>query len=184
MTGPASGPVNGRWRTRANALTLSRSILIVPFAWLITQQYWTPAALIFAYAVISDIYDGKLARKYGEESALGGLLDHGTDALFVTCGTWSLASLQLVNPYLAVLIILAFAQYMFDSRALAGQRLRTSQLGRINGVTYFVLVGTAVGMQLLGWFWLALPVQIAAWVLVFSTLLSMLDRAITYWRHG
>lgn len=176
--------MSGPWQTRANALTFSRTLLIAPFGWLILQQLWFGAALVFVYAVISDIYDGKLARRYNQVSALGGLLDHGSDALFVTCGCWALASLELFNPYLALLIPLAFAQYMFDSRALAGQSLRTSQLGRINGVCYFVVVGTTVGMELLAWSWLSIPVEIAAWLLVISTLLSMLDRAITYWRRS
>ncbi len=171
-----------QWLTWANLLSLSRTALIVPFTWLLLQEYWLAAAVCFALAVVSDIYDGKLARKYNQVSQLGGLLDHGTDALFVTCGCAALAVLGLINPILPILIPLAFLQYMLDSRALAGHALRTSLVGKVNGVCYFVVVGVVVGAELLGWRWLLLPAAVFAWLLVASTCLSMLDRALTYWR--
>ena len=40
------------------------------------------------------------------------------------------------------LVAAAFVQYTLDSRALAGQRLRASALGRWNGIAYFVLLAT------------------------------------------
>lgn len=161
-------------------------------------ELWWIAALLFTAAVVSDVYDGKLARKYNQVSPLGGLLDHGTDALFVTGGCLALAWLGLVPLLLALLIPSAFIQYMLDSKALAGKSLRTSRLGKSNGVAYFALVGTAIGahtlMQinlLLGlpllplWEYIIEPgLQIAAWILIVSTIISMLDRLTTLVREG
>ncbi len=171
------------WFTWANLLTLSRTFLIAPFVWCITQQRWLLAAACFVLAVVSDVYDGKLARRFRQVSNIGGVLDHGTDALFVTAGAWALAQADMVNIYIVWLIPAAFVQYLADSKALAGHTLRTSTLGRINGVAYYVMVGVGVGLQVLGWYWLLQPLMVFAWLLVISTTLSMLDRGMTYWRH-
>jgi len=53
-----------------------------------------------------------------------------------------------------------------------------SFLGRNNGIAYFVLVGVAIGRHLEPFAWLPLIlVQLFAWLLLLSTLLSILDRA-------
>ena len=171
----------------ANLLTLTRTLLILPIVWLVLEEMWLWASLCFTVAVVSDVYDGKVARKLKQTSPLGGLLDHGTDALFVTGGCWALAELNFINPYLCWLIPLAFLQYMLDSKALAGRTLRTSVLGKSNGVAYFALVGTVIGIQALSMFWqpfaYLLPIaQIAAWLLIATTLVSMGERALTLFR--
>ena len=174
----------------ANALTLARTLLIAPTVWCILKGFWWVAALLFTLAVISDVYDGKLARKYNQVSPVGGLLDHGTDALFVTVGVIALAYLNLVPFLLGILIPTAFIQYMLDSKALAGKSLRTSVLGKSNGVAYFALLGTGIGAHTLLelnevsgltvvplWGFIISPgLEIAAWVLIATTAISMLDR--------
>ncbi len=170
------------WLTWANLLTAIRLAALPPIIWCIGQQRWWAAAALFIVAVVTDVFDGKLARRLHQTSPAGGLFDHGTDALFVTCGCWAIAQLDLINPILPWLIPLAFIQYMLDSKALQGIPLRMSTLGRYNGVAYYVVLGSAIGGQALTWHWLSLPVTILAWLLVLTTLLSMLDRALTLWR--
>lgn len=167
------------WLTWANLLTLIRVATLVPLVYAILNSLWPWAAAVFTIAVVTDFYDGKLARSLEQTSPLGGLFDHATDAAFVTLGCWSLASVTLINPWLAWLIPAAFIQYMLDSKALSGVSLRMSAIGRANGVAYYVLLGTAIGAQLLDWTWLRQPIIWFAWLLVASTLASMLDRAVT-----
>ena len=171
------GTAQARILTRANALTASRLVLLALLVPALLSRNWWLAAPLFALAVVTDIFDGKIARKYGETSALGGLFDHATDALFVTLCAWASAQLGLINPWLTWLIPAAFLQYMLDSKALAGLELKASALGRSNGVAYYALAGTVIGMEALGFTWLRPAVAFAAWVLVASTVLSMLDRA-------
>ena len=72
---------------------------------------------------------------------MGGFFDHATDALFVTLGSLALANQEIINSWLVWLIPMAFLiQYSVDSRLLSGYALRSSALGRINGIAYFVLV--------------------------------------------
>ncbi len=172
------------WLTWANGLTLLRLIAIGPTAWAIVSSHWLLAAGLFALAAFTDLADGPLARRYGHASPIGSLFDHGTDALFVSITLGALAATGYINPYLSVLVALAFIQYMFDSKALAGAELRTSFLGRNNGIAYFVMVGIPVVREALALTWPPLGwIAALAWLLVLSTSLSMLDRAITLLRQ-
>ena len=103
---------------------------------------------------MSDILDGKIARKQGNSSPLGGFFDHATDAILVTTGCLALAQSEIIGFGLVWLIPTAFIQYSLDSRILSGYALRSSSVGRINGIGYFVLICTSVGSYLLGWVWL------------------------------
>ncbi len=165
--------------TWANLLTAIRLILIVPSCWLIVGGHWLGAAALFTIAAVSDYYDGKIARRLAQTSTQGGLFDHATDALYVTAGCWALAHVGLINPILPWLIPAAFIQYMLDSKALAGHNLRMSTLGRYNGVAYFVIIGTGIGLRLLGWDLLLPVLAVAGWLLAATTVASMLDRAVT-----
>lgn len=167
------------WATWANLLTALRLASVPAMLLAIQHHDWGVAAVLFAVAIVTDVGDGKLARYFNQASALGGLLDHATDALFVTAMAWALASTGTINAWLWILIGAAFIQYMLDSRALAGQHLRASALGRGNGIAYFALAGTAIGAHLLDWQWLLGVVAVAAWICVATTLISMGDRAAT-----
>ena len=166
------------WITWANLLTAMRLVCIGPCAWAIVNGHWGLAAGLFGVAIVSDYLDGPVARRFNHASPIGGLFDHATDALFVAVNLTALVSFGLVNPWLPLLVVLAFTQYMFDSRALAGASLRTSLLGKNNGIAYFVMVGIPVIRNALDWSW---PpdrwISVLAWVLVITTLASMIDRA-------
>jgi phosphatidylglycerophosphate synthase len=167
----------------ANAISATRLLLVIPAACAIALNLWQVAAILFAIAVVTDVCDGIVARRRGEVSAFGGLLDHGSDALFVTAALAALALNARVPLPLAPLVIGAFAQYVWDSRALAGAPLRSSVLGRWNGISYYALVGIIVISQALALPWPAVDLQRAAgWLLVVTTLLSMLDRGYALWR--
>ncbi len=171
-----------RWLTLANAITSIRFPLAPLCAWAIVQDAPGVAALVFALAGLSDLVDGRVARHRGEVSRLGGVLDHTSDALFVSTGLGALASLGAVPWALPPLIVLAFLQYALDSRILAGHQLRTSQLGRLNGIGYFILLGTPLIRDGLGLAWPGAGlVFVLGWLLVASTGVSMADRGWAYW---
>ena len=85
---------------------------------------------------------------------------------------------RLVPAALPALVGLAFLQYALDSRALEGRHLRTSLLGRANGIAYYVLIGIPVVRGGIGIDWPPDPwIEISGWVLVATTLVSMTERA-------
>ena len=185
MADPSASERRGRV-TPANVLSLARLIAAPLCAWAIATGRHGAALALFAFAVASDLADGPLARRRGESSAFGGLLDHLSDATFVSLGLGACALRGLVPAPLPVLVALAFVQYTFDSRRLTlrsgdapgATRLHASFLGRWNGILYFVLLGVPVVRDGLGLGWPADALVLAAgWALVVSTLVSMLGRA-------
>ncbi len=171
------------WLTIANALSIAR-LAAVPFSlYAVLSGNWRLAAGIFAGAVASDILDGVVARRRGTVSALGGILDHTADAIFVTVTLWAIAyqeahaGVDAVPGILPLFIALAFLQYLLDSRVLAGKPLRTSRLGRINGIAYFVVAGVVIIRNAIELPW---PpdeaIYWAALLVLVSTLASMFDR--------
>jgi phosphatidylglycerophosphate synthase len=179
MAAPKSRPTP-QWLTLSNGLTSMRLVAAPFFYWLIVHQSWWVACLLFWLAVASDFVDGRLARSRGESSALGGLLDHASDATFVTLGQLALAAAGWVPLLLPILIVGAFLQYVFDSRIVVGRELRASFLGRWNGIFYFVPPGVIVTREALG---LTIPpngiVLFLGWALVVSTMISMGDRLVS-----
>ena len=176
----------------ANSLTMIRLVLAPVLGWSITHGHWWLAAFTVLGAIASDVLDGKLARSQGTASSFGGFFDHATDAIFVSTGAWALAAVDLINPWLWPLIGIAFLQYTLDSNSLRGQQLRTSKLGKYNGIGYYALVSAAIGCQMLLSTSLLSPaglpmlqgllstlhnaVEATAWLLLISTLISMVDR--------
>jgi phosphatidylglycerophosphate synthase len=172
------------WRTRATVLSLIRAATAPLLVAAIVQGADLVAAFFFAVAVASDFADGHLARRFGEVSRLGGLVDHASDALFVTAGLAALVHLGEIPALLPWLVAAAFFQYVFDSRIFAGRALRASALGRWNGIAYYVLVGVPVVRDALALGWPGTGVVRAlGWCLVASTLLSMLERGLALLRN-
>jgi phosphatidylglycerophosphate synthase len=166
------------WFTWANLLTVVRLASIGPCAFAVTTDNWRWAAGLFILAVATDLLDGPVARRFNHASALGGLLDHATDALFVIVMLGALAHHDYVPWLLPCLVVAAFLQYMLDSQALAGHRLRTSWLGRSNGIAYFVVVGTVLIRNALELTWPAdVWIERFAWLLVATSVISVFDRA-------
>jgi cardiolipin synthase len=163
--------------TRATALTLLRLLLAPLLGWAIVVDRPELATVVFWLAVGSDVADGWVARRYGEVTRLGGVIDHAVDASFVSIGCLALAHVGALPVALAPLIVLAFLQYAADSKAFAAQGLRPSQLGRWNGIAYYVIVAVPIMRDTLEFGWPEPGLVMAlGWLLVAATLLSMLDR--------
>jgi hypothetical protein len=115
------------------------------------------------------------------------LFDHGTDCLFVTSGLTGVAIAGSITPILPALIPFAFGQYVVDSYVWHRQRqLRASFLGRWNGILYFVPIVLVAASRLPFPAGFASLLRLAAgglaYLLVTSTVVSMLDRATTPFR--
>jgi phosphatidylglycerophosphate synthase len=165
------------WRTRANALTAVRLAAAPLLYAAILHGRVGLACLAFWLAVATDFADGWVARRYEQATPLGGLMDHGVDALFVVLGTTALAWVGALPAVLPPLIAVAFVQYTLDSRYFGGGRLAPSVLGRWNGIAYYVIVAVPIMRDALGLGWPGAGlVALLGWALVTSTVLSIADR--------
>ncbi|HHX77232.1 MAG TPA: CDP-diacylglycerol--glycerol-3-phosphate 3-phosphatidyltransferase [Firmicutes bacterium] len=94
--------------TLANRITIFRILLIPVFmAFLLadTPPASVIGAIIFIIAACSDILDGYLARKQEEVTILGKFLDPLADKLLITAALISLVALNLLNPWIVLIII-------------------------------------------------------------------------------
>ncbi len=75
-------PERNVWLTIPNALTVARLVAIVPFAFLAMHGKDRAALMLFVVACLTDTLDGTLARRFGQTSKIGRLLDPLADKLF------------------------------------------------------------------------------------------------------
>ncbi len=92
-----------------NAITISRLLLsFVLFALMQAGDYWLWAAGLFVFAVLTDILDGWIARKYQLITQLGRILDPFVDK-FITSGTFlfllPVSTQSGVNPWMVVIVL-------------------------------------------------------------------------------
>src|SRR5438034_600576 len=132
-----------------NGLTLMR-IFLVPLlvAVLLTKYNVLIAAAIFLAASLTDLLDGYFARKRGQITTLGTLLDPVADKLLVSAAFISLVELQVVRAWLVVIIVgREFAVTGLRSIASAqGFTIDASDLGKLKMVTQV----TAITLLILG----------------------------------
>jgi len=167
----------GSWLTRANALTGVRLAAVPALVVAIHADAAWLATAVFALAVTSDIADGIVARRFGEQSGLGRLIDHAADAVFVTAGTAALAHAHVLPALLPTLIAASFLQYALDTKVAQASGPRPSTLGRWNGIAYYAIVAIPIVRDALGIAWPgAALVTALGWFLIGSTLVSMGQR--------
>ena len=123
----------------ADALSLSRVLVAPLLVWAVLQHAMAIAVALFVWAVMSDILDGIITRRSTQRSSQGALIDHGSGAVIVTtcCALW--AWLGILPTLLCVFIPISFIHYALDARQPLRSGPRPSQLGRFNGIAYFVM---------------------------------------------
>ncbi|MBT8148222.1 MAG: CDP-alcohol phosphatidyltransferase family protein [Gammaproteobacteria bacterium] len=169
----------------ANLLTAIRLLISIPTALSIAMVLKLPPmvlVLLVLIAIVTDYFDGKIARRLGTASPRGQVFDHTTDFLFVTSALFGAAYVDLLTPILPVLIVIAFSQYVLDSYFFYHEKqLHMNKLGRWNGILYFVPIvliassRTAPFSSITGI--MNMVIFVLGWLLVLSTVLSILDRA-------
>ena len=106
-------PLNGIPASRigpANVMTLYRGWAAVPVL-LVATSRGAPSAIWVALCVsagLTDLVDGTVAIRLGQESRLGRLLDPVLDACFFSAAAYSLARWHLLPAWLSVLVTLRY----------------------------------------------------------------------------
>lgn len=138
-----------------NSLTLLRILLIPVFVWFFSES--SPdralaAGLVFACAAFTDFLDGYLARKSGQITNLGKLLDPVADKLLVASGLILLVQFQRVAVWLAIVMI-ARELVVTGARVVAAKEGfvvpadslgKFKVIGQIGGILCLILQGVWV----------------------------------------
>ncbi len=98
--------VSTRVLTVPNAISLVRLLMVPVFAVLIATHHDGWAVVVLAVSGASDWLDGVLARRLGQVSRLGQLLDPAADRLFIVVTLVGLAWRGIVPVWLLVVLVL------------------------------------------------------------------------------
>ena len=105
------------------------------------------AVAIFAGAAASDVWDGRLARRWASVSRAGRVFDHFADITFILAALSTYAVIGLAPWWVPAAIGGSFAFYVFDSwaRTTSGApSLIGSRIGHAAGVLNYSLIGVLV----------------------------------------
>jgi len=88
-----------------NLITALRILLVLPLCWLIDKGRYDGALAVAAIAAFSDALDGWLAKHYGWQSWIGGMLDPVADKLLLMAAFVWLALAGDMPGWLAALVV-------------------------------------------------------------------------------
>ena len=74
------------WSWIPNAITFARVLASLPLFWLLEEGHYVAAFWLALAAGASDALDGIIAKRFGWQSQLGGILDPIADKLLLTAG--------------------------------------------------------------------------------------------------
>ena len=126
-------------------LTLSRIPLAAVFcAFSLAGESLASCIALFALIALSDLFDGRLARRLATQSALGAILDVTADLFFVTTAITTLCMLGLLPWWLPCVALLMFVEFVITSLAARRQRgeramLWYDRVGRAVAVALYVM---------------------------------------------
>jgi CDP-diacylglycerol--glycerol-3-phosphate 3-phosphatidyltransferase len=181
-----------------NSITLSRIGCIPVFIWVLSTSIFRPgtqelvAAAIFSLASITDGLDGYLARKHGQISSVGMLLDPMADKLLIASGLILLVRItpNLMPPWIAVLVL--GREFLITGlRSVAasqGFTIQARELGKLKMVVQIVaIVATIFAHRWYEWNWFGFIVgvnliaRMAIWFMLVVTVLSAVDYFMAFW---
>src|SRR5580692_279963 len=186
-----------------NSITMTRIVMIPLFLWILSPHFpWQGpagtqeilASVLFVLASMTDGLDGYLARKRGQITTMGMLLDPLADKIMVTAALIALVAYnpQVVKVWIAVAII--SREFLISGlRSIAaseGFTIQASDLGKLKTVAQIVSVVSAI----LAHYWydwqfgyLVIPVQWIAVAAIYFTVLvstiSAVDYFIGFWKR-
>jgi cardiolipin synthase len=122
----------------ANRLTMIRLSLVAPLILLVLDQRFVVALVVYGVCLVTDILDGMAARKRGEQSEFGAIMDPLADILSTT-GLFGALLAQGVIPFWVFIVLLTrYATLFVGSAAIflvvGPLRFRATTVGKIVGV--------------------------------------------------
>ena len=152
-------PESTAWLTIPNALTLLRLALIVPFASFAVSGRDLEALAVFFGAGLTDILDGAIARRFGQSSKAGRLIDPLADKLLTGVAFVVLALYR--GDARAIPVWLMAAALLRDALILAGSAMvyrsrrdsgfKPSLLGKLNTFVELGVICCFLAASSLSW---------------------------------
>jgi cardiolipin synthase len=158
----ASNEASSAIATLPNALSAARILLIPAFVWLIVDRDTTfTGLLLFGAVVCTDWLDGYVARRTGQVSELGKILDPTADRLAIAAGLVALIVRGAFPLWAALLILVRDVAILIVGVMLLVTRKVRIEVRFVGKVATFSLV-VAVGLIAWGNLGYAFPVAARA----------------------
>src|SRR5215831_13650099 len=141
------------------------------------------ALAVFLAAAVTDLLDGYLARRWGQVTTVGTLLDPIADKLLVSAALISLVEVHRVPAWMVILIIgREFAVSGLRSIAAAsGYTIRASELGKTKMASQVAAISLVIaGIR---WPGLVAPARFAMWAVMIFGIVSAADYFRKFWRR-
>lgn len=183
-----------------NYITISRIFSVPILLWLLTGHVFSSrngekelaASALFILASITDGLDGYLARRRGQVTTIGMLLDPLADKLMIAAAFIALVQFnpRIVPAWIAVVII--GREFLVSGlRGIAaseGFTIQASELGKLKMVVQIVSVVAAIlDHKWLAWniggfiFPVDLIAHLAIWFMVLVSIVSAVDYFVAFW---
>ncbi len=104
-SGPPGPTISDRVWTVPNALSALRILLVPVFLVLVLLELDLAALIVIVVSSVSDFLDGIIARRFGQITRLGQLLDPAADRLFIFAAVIALAVREVVPWWIVAVIV-------------------------------------------------------------------------------
>ncbi|KAL4801349.1 CDP-alcohol phosphatidyltransferase-domain-containing protein [Aspergillus unguis] len=154
--------------TVPNILTFSRLVAAPLVGYFLVYEHHAAALALFAYAGITDLVDGYIARRYNLQTVVGTIIDPMADKLLMTVGVACLAVNGSIPVWLAVIILgrdVGLAMSAFYYRwislpppktmarywdfSLPSAEVKPTAVSKVNTALQLLLVGSAIALPVL-----------------------------------
>ncbi len=145
-----------------NSITISRIGLTIIFITNVIGQFsygknkFMNLIVIFSTICLTDLIDGKIARKIRCTSVTGAKLDVTADLFFIVVSNITLISLRILPPWFLGFIILKFVEFIMTSNFTIRHKYLLNKnvfifdkVGRIVSAMFFVVPGAACIFRIL-----------------------------------
>ena len=173
-------------RQLPNAISIFRVLLVFPIIYLLLDHQYQQTLVLFVIAGVSDGVDGFLAKHYGWQTWLGGVLDPLADKfLLLSCFialawmgqlSWWLVALVMVRD---VVIIVGATYYYFRVDRIDAQPTFLSKFNTVSQIGLVVVVIFAEIISLPSWLVTTMIVFVAL-----TTISSGLDYVVAWSRKA
>lgn len=178
---PANSQKGGSVWNVPNSLSMARLILAVLVGFLIEWKFFFAAMIIFIIAASTDFVDGWWARRYGQVTKLGRVLDPFVDKIIITAALVALVGATGSKvPAWMVTVIIGRELLITSLRAMVegkGGDFSARWLGKWKMLFQCAAIVSSLLLLLYGTTqtWLSLATTILLWVAVISTVASGFD---------
>ena len=173
--------------TGPTMLTIGRMILVIPFMFCCLQEGVAPKVLaltLFSIAALTDLVDGKWARKKHLETDMGAFLDPLADKMLVDLAFLVLVHMNTISLWMfAVIIVRDLAvDGMRMMAAREGITIAASIFGKTKTMIQMITLISILANTIIGNDFIGIINNILLYVVIILTVYSGLDYLIKGWQ--